>query len=88
MTKVPLNTDPAVVTHGGKVAIAKRLEPLRQRSAGRMVLVGAPVKPAENWECGTDLVWPLLDKAILKEAGKGNLIGRIFLCRHQIIVGD
>lgn len=86
---VPLNTDPQVIRHGDHGSgTYRKLASMAKKSHGRIIEVGAPITPAKNWNCGTDMVWPVLDEKILRETGRIHLKGKIFVCRHQIIVGD
>lgn len=86
---VLLNTDPEVLAHGDHPGqTIEKYQAIADRSHGRIIAVGAPVKPENNWNCGTDMVWPVVDDAILRETGRLHLKGKVFVCRHQIIVGD
>jgi hypothetical protein len=83
--RVPLNTDPSVVLHGAaRNATLEKYGHVARKSHGRLIHVGAPEKPGTNWKCGTDLVWPVIDKAILRETERS----LAYVCRHQIIIGD
>lgn len=47
--------------------------------------LGPPVKPDATWNCGTDVVWPVLD--IKNSPVAIDAINR-YVCRHQILAGD
>jgi hypothetical protein len=47
------------------------------------VVIGKPEEPLPGaWNCGTDVVFPVLEFRGVRYAGKE------FLCRHQIEAGD
>jgi hypothetical protein len=49
------------------------------------VEIGVPVEPRAAWECGTDLVWPVL--RVVKPADLTFESGT-HVCRHEIEAGD
>jgi hypothetical protein len=49
------------------------------------VWIGTPVKPDASWDCGTDVVWPVLK---LEGHPELELLKTPYVCRHMIEIGD
>ena len=58
------------------------------RSANKPVVlgIGAPRDPESVWDCGTDLVWPVLELNGIPLEPQNGLMP--YVCRHQIVAGD
>jgi hypothetical protein len=50
------------------------------------LILGPPVSPDRGWDCGTDVVWPVLE--VENALPEFVLLGTPYVCRHQIQAGD
>ena len=73
--------DHAAMVNGVKARANRKLKSDEQG----LIEIGVPTKPHSHWECGTDLVWPVV--RVLKPADF-ILYESVYVCRHQIVAGD
>jgi hypothetical protein len=79
----------AIVT--AKYAGAEHLAKIHFKPKGALVPspvlieIGKPHKAPSRWQCGTDVVWPVL--RIIEPPGI-ELVGNEVVCRHEIEAGD
>ena len=58
------------------------------RYRGTVITIGVPAPPKVKWNCGTDVVFPVLDIQLQAPEIERGLYPYGSVCRHQIQAGD
>jgi hypothetical protein len=72
--------------HGKKLRRAGYVGSAGKPQDVEWLVLGTPVKAMSGWECGTDVVWPVL--GIDPNPPGFEMLEQAYVCRHQIIAGD